>query len=78
MRARRPAEALPLFKAALALNPADAGALIGLGLAHRAVGENPAALDALRRALAVPSITPAQRELAEARIRDIAGIGNTP
>ena len=75
LRARRPDEAVPLFNAALTLTPADSVALLGAGLAHRALGNNDAALEALRRALASPGITPAQRDVAESRIREITGIG---
>ena len=76
LRARRPDEAVPLFNAALTLTPADSVALLGVGVAHRALGNNDAALQALRRALASPTITPAQRDVAESSLREITGIGS--
>jgi tetratricopeptide (TPR) repeat protein len=55
---RRPADAIPLFREALALNPADASARNGLGLALEMTGDASAALAAYRQAV---SDAPASR-----------------
>ncbi len=48
---RRAADAIPLFREALASNPADAAAQNGLGLALEMTGDAPAALAAYQRAV---------------------------
>jgi Flp pilus assembly protein TadD len=75
VRARRVAEALPLFKTASTLNPNDASAWVGLGFSQATLGDNANAQVSLRKALTLPSISTAQREVVESKLREITGIG---
>ena len=66
---RRPAEAIPPFREALALNPADASARNGLGLALEMTGDAAAALAAYQRAVSdAPALRAARFNLGRALV----------
>jgi tetratricopeptide (TPR) repeat protein len=67
VKLNRPAEAIPVLEAALAISPADADALYQAGLAYQATGQPEAALERYHRAVRlVPDFAEAYSGMVEA------------
>lgn len=75
LRLKRPAEAIPQFRAALRSDPSQPDWLIGLGLALQSAGQNQEAIEVFRRAYETGKLNPERKDLVE---QMIAGLKSKP
>jgi MSHA biogenesis protein MshN len=72
-RGGQPARAIEVLGRGVAQGLGDARLLLALAEAHRALGQDREALASFQQALSVPSLAPAQRQQAEAAVRQLTG-----
>jgi len=75
LRLKRPAEAIPQFRAALRSDPSQTDWLIGLGLSLQGTGQNKEAVEVFRRAYETGKLSPERKDLVE---QMIAGLKSRP